>query len=133
MKTDKVTQVICISETDAAAFEERMNDALSSLANPEILFDPNRSFTAVIVYNVRRDVPESVLELFNMVDGSHHSCSECPRCVEQTDQRRKWTTCSATGQPIRIDGSVCEKYYLIRYKALSEAAGKYKELPYTVE
>lgn len=133
MRTDKVKQVICIAETSAEAFEDKMNEALSGLSDPEILFDANRSFTATIIYNVRRDVPEDVLELFEMIDGNNRRCCDCPHYVVPTDKRRKWGTCSTSAQRVRPEGRACEKYYLMRYQVLKEASDTYKAIPYVLE
>ena len=133
MRTDKVKQVICIAETSAEAFELKMNEALSGLSDPEILFDTNRSFTAVIIYHVRRDVPEDIVELFEMIEGNNRRCYDCPHYVAPTDKRKKWGTCSTSAQRVRPEGRACEKYYLIQYKALTEAADQYKSTPYVLE
>ena len=133
MKCDKVKQVICVSESNAEAFEDKMNEALSGLSDPEIMFDTNRSFTAVIVYNVRRDVPEDIIELFEMIEGNNRRCIDCPHYVAPTDKRRKWGTCSKSAKSVRPEGRACELYYLIRYKALTDAADQYKAIPYVLE
>lgn len=133
MKQDKVKQIICITEPDPAVFETKMNDALSNLANPDVHIFESMPFTAIITYTVSRDMPESILELFEMVDGEHHTCSGCPHYVAPEDGRRKWGSCSATLTKARGDSRACEHYYLYRYKALTEARDKYLELPFTVE
>lgn len=133
MKTERVKQIICISEPNAEIFENRMNEALSHVVDPEIHLDTNRSFTAYIFYNVKRDVPEDILELFEMVEGEHHRCNECPHYVPPTDKRRKWGRCAITSGQVRADGPACEHYYLLKYKSLSAASSKYRELPYTLE
>lgn len=133
MKTNKLKRIIVISEMDAVTFEDRMNEALIGLVDPEIRIDTNKSFTAYIIYTVSRNVPEDILELFEMVDNQRHCCKDCPHYVEPTDKRRKWGTCSVDAQSVRPEGRACEKYYLLRYKVLSEASDKYKELPFTLE
>lgn len=133
MRADRVKQIICVSESSADAFQEKMNEALSGLSDPEIRFDNSNLFKAVIVYTVRRDVPEDVLELFEMVDGNNRRCCDCPHYVSPTDKRRKWGLCSATDQKTRPESRACEQYYLIRYKALSEAANEYSNTPYVLE
>lgn len=133
MKTERIKQIRCISASNAVDFEDRMNEALSGLSDPEIQFDMTRPFTATIVYHVRRDVPECVLELFEMIEGKHRCCSDCPYMAPAEDARKKWTTCSATGEPTRVDSRACEKYYLIRYKALTEVTERYMAIPYVAE
>lgn len=133
MRTEKIKQIICISELSAETFEDKMNEALSGLVDPEIRFDTNKSFTAVIVYKVKRNMPEDVLELFEIIEGKNQRCCDCPYYVPPTDKRKKWGTCSATGERTRPEGRACEQFYLLRYKALTEAAEKYKELPFVLE
>lgn len=133
MRRDKVKQIICISEPNPAIFEERMNEALSNLTEPEVRIFESMPFTAVILYTVSRDMPEDVLELLEMVDGGHHTCIECPRYVKPTDSRRKWGSCSAKGTKTRGDSRACEDYYLLRYKMLSEAKDSYLEFPFTAD
>lgn len=133
MRQDKVKQIICISEPNPAIFEERMNEALSNLVDPEVRIYESMPFTAVILYTVSRDMPEDVLELLEMVDGGYHTCIECPHYVKPTDGRRKWGSCSAKGTKTRGDSRACEDYYLLRYKMLSEAKDSLLESPFTVE
>lgn len=133
MRTERVKQIICISETNSEIFESRMNEALSHLVNPEIKLDSNRSFTAYIFYNVKRDVPEDILELLEMVEGEHHICEECPHYRPPEDKRRKWGDCVVTSEKVRGDGRACEHYYLLKYKSLAAVSNKYRKLPYTVE
>lgn len=133
MKQDRVKQIICISEDNAADFEERMNDALSNLSDPEIHMYENNPFTAVIVYFVKRNIPEDLLELFELVEGESFSCLDCPHYVRPTDKRRKWGECSIMLKPTRADSRACEKYYAFRYKMLSEAKERFLELPFTAE
>lgn len=132
MRQDKIQQIVVINEPDPALFEEKMNEALSHIADPEIkIFDV--PYTAVITYSVSRSVPEDVLELLEMVDGEYHQCSECPYFVVPTDKRKKWSKCSLTAQKTRGDCRACEHFYLLRYRMLTEAAEAYKEIPYTAE
>ena len=132
MRQDKIQQIIVINEPDPALFEEKMNEALSHIADPEIkIFDV--PYTAVITYGVKRSVPEDVLELLELVDGEIHRCSECPHFVMQTDKRKKWSNCSLIAQKTRADSRACEHFYMLRYQMLSEAAEAYKEIPFTAD
>lgn len=133
MRTERIRQIICISESSAEIFESRMNEALSRVVNPEIHIDTTRSFTAYIFYNVKRDVPEDILELFELVEGDHHHCKECPHYVHPTDKRRKRGSCNITSEHVRADSPACEHFYLLKYKSLSAASNKYRALPYTIE
>lgn len=133
MKTDRVRQIIVISEPDPAEFELRMNEALINLSDPEIKLYDNTQFTAVITYYVCRDMPENVLELFEMVEGKGYTCEACPYFEKSEDKRKKWGSCKLTSQPTRIDSRACERFYVYRYRVLSDAKEKYLETPYTAK
>lgn len=132
MKEDKIKQIICISETNAFDFQNRMNEALTQLSNPEIRTYDNQPFTAVIIYSVRRDLPEDVLELFEMIEGSN-ICRECPHFVKSEDKRKKWGTCTLKCERTKIDSRACEYFYIHRYKMLSEMKEEYLQIPYKAE
>lgn len=133
MRLDNIKQIRCITASTAEEFEERVNEVLAHIKDPEIEFDNNRPYTCTIVFTVRRNTPETVLELFEMVDGSSHTCIECPHFVHSTDKRKKWSTCSLKAEPTRSDSRACERYYLWQYKVLTEAKEEYHELPYTIK
>ncbi len=133
MKKDRVKQIRCITAGSAEEFEYRVNEALAQFGDPEIRFDNNIPFTCTIVYTVEKTVPETVLELLEMVDGKSHTCCECPHFVKSPDNRKKWGSCSLMVQPTRDDSRACEHYYLWQYKALTEAKEKYMAIPYTPE
>ena len=133
MRQDRVKQVIGSSEKTAADFEERMNESLYGLVDPEITFYPSIPFTAVITFRASRDIAEDVLEMFEMVDGGHHTCSECPYFVVPEDKRKVWSDCSKSNTKTRADSRCCEKYYVSRYRMLSEAAEAYKLIPFKPE
>ena len=132
MRKDKIRQIIVISETDSKVFQEKMNNALVGIADPEItIFDV--PFNAVITYKVSRDVPEDIVELFELLEGKSHFCQECPHFIPPTDKRKKWTTCPLTEEKTRADAIACENFYILRYRMLSEAAEAYKQIPYKPE
>ena len=133
MKRDKVKQVICITDPDPVMFEEKMNEALSKLVDPDVRIFESMPFTAVIMYSVSRELPESVLELLELADGEHHVCEECPYYIKPQDRRVKWGACRVQGTKTRGDSRACESYYLYRYKVLAEAKERYLESPFIAE
>lgn len=133
MRSEKYKQVIAICENNAEAFEERMNDSLARVSNPDIVFDHNRPFTAYITYTVRKDAPEDVLELLELLDGESHYCEECPYFTAPTDKRKKWGSCSVKGCKTRPEGRACEHFYLWRMKNLQQLASDYQKIPFQVE
>lgn len=135
MRSERYKQVACISETNAHAFEQKTNAILAGIINPEIILDKVKPFTAYIFYNIRKDVPETVLELLEMLDtdGGRATCEKCPHFVRSTDRRRKWHTCDHDGQPTRADSRACEVYYMEKHKLYTEAIEQYKNIPYEIE
>lgn len=133
MRSEQYKQVIAICESNAEDFQDKLNNALAGMTNPEITFDPNRSFTAYVTYNVRKDVPEDVLELLEMINGESHYCDECPYFEGSNDKRRKWGSCTMKKIKTRPEGRACEHFYLWRFKQLELASAKYKEIPFQIE
>ena len=130
MKSDRIKQVKCICADNAEDFQDKLNEQLMHLDNPEITYFKDMPYYAIITYVVKRDMPESIIELFEMVDGRSYVCAACPHFSKTDDKRKKWGSCSASCIPMRMDSPVCESFYLLRYKMLSEAKGKYLERPY---
>ena len=133
MRSEKYKQVIAICESNADAFQERMNDSLARVADPDIVFDRTRPFTAYITYRVRKDVPEDILELLELLDGETHYCEDCPYLTLETDKRRKWGSCSLKGEKTKPDSRACEHFYLWRLKQYKQIAAEYKEIPFQIE
>lgn len=133
MRTDRVKQVICISAGNAEDFQDQMNEALCQLSDPDITFFKDMPFYAVISYVVKRDMPENVLELFEMVEGNSYTCEACPHFGRSDDKRKKWGYCTLSSMPTRIDSRACERFYVYRYKVLAEAKDQYLQIPYTTK
>lgn len=114
MRGEYQTQMICVSETNGAIFELKMNEALKTLVNPDIRLDPNRSFTAYIFYQVQHTIPESITEAIEMVEGSTHYCVECPACEMSKDKRKKHGLCSVYCKTVHQKQPVCIDYYKFR-------------------
>lgn len=135
MKDTKFKQCVCISEASAAAFQNAANNILVQLVNPEIIMDRTRPFTMYAFYNVRRDTPETVLELLEMLDanGGNAKCEDCPAYIPSEDTRRKWGDCRRKAQPTRCDSRACELYYIERRREADRIAEDFKQIPYTTE
>lgn len=133
MKQDKVKQVICIYADNPDDFQEKMNESLSHLSNPEITFFKDMPFYAIITYTVKRDMPEDMLELLEMIEGQSYTCEACPHFVRPEDKRKKWGSCSSSCQPTKADSRACETFYVHRYKILSDAKERYLEIPFKAE
>lgn len=134
MKMDTFKQVACISETNAAIFQEKVNSILATTSNPEVVFDRARPFTVYIFYSIKKDVPETALELLEMLAADGHAvCGDCPAFIRSKDKRRKWGGCRRkTGERRHCDSSACEIYYLERRREAERIAEDYDKIPYKV-
>ena len=96
MRSTKFKQCACISEASAAAFQDAANAILAQTPEPEIVIDKTQPFTAYIFYKVSKKVPETVLELLELLDatGGNATCENCPAFIRSNDRRRKWGSCS---------------------------------------
>lgn len=135
MKTEHYKQIACISAESATEFETKSNAILAGVKDPEILFDQSKPYTAYIIYKVRKDIPETVLELLEMLDddGGRATCADCPYLVRSKDKRKAWHTCSKKAEPTRADSRACEDYYMEKRKLHREIINEFMNIPYTVE
>lgn len=114
MRGEYQTQMICVSETNGAIFELKMNEALKTLVNPDIRLDPNRSFTAYIFYQIKHDVPETVVEAIELIEGTRFNCKDCPACELPEDGRKKHGFCKAHNKKVHFETPVCIEFYKYR-------------------
>ena len=114
MRDEYQTQMICVAETNGAMFELKMNEALRRLVNPDIRIDTTRPFTAYVFYQVQHDIPESITEAIEMIEGSRHLCSECPSFIKSEDKRVKKGFCETRLKKVRQDNPVCMYFYKFR-------------------
>lgn len=135
MRTARFKQVACISEPNAAAFQDRANEILAQASDPEIVFDQTLPFTAYIFFNVRRDQPDTVLELLEMLDadGGHAHCEDCPAFIRSKDKRKKWGSCRRKVTKTKCDSRACELYYLELRREAAQIAEEFKQIPYQIE
>ena len=133
MRNDKLKQIIVIAETDPAVFEQRMNEELCKLKDPEIKLYEGNSFRAVITYTVYRNTPESILELFEMTSGENGMCYACPYFAKPTDKRMKWGRCELLDEKKKMTSRACEHYYIHKHNVLEAAKGQFLESPFKAE
>lgn len=115
MKNKSVMQVRAISgntpEETAMLFNEAMNE-LSTL-NPRYERDGGLFW---IYYTVESREPETLAEVYEL-KGEGKSCGDCPFCMRDLnrfgteDKRKKWATCSRTGEKVYTGSSACDDYY----------------------
>ena len=136
MRVNNFKQMACISENNAALFQERVNSILTQVPNPEIVLDRTRPFTVYVFYEIRKDVPETVLELLEMLDadGGKAKCEDCPAFIRSHDKRKKWGNCrKKPDKPTRCDSRACELYYLERRREAERIAEEFKQIPFKSE
>lgn len=135
MRAIKFKQCACVSETSAGAFQDTINAILRQTPEPEIVIDKTQPFTAYVFYKVRKDAPETVLELLEMLDtsGGRAHCIDCPAYEPPTDKRRKRGRCRQKNKETRGDGPACEIYYLGKRDENINLYERYKQIPYTIE
>lgn len=134
MKETRFKQCACISEASADSFQDAANAILAQLADPEIVMDHNKPFTMYVFYNVRRDAPESVLELLELLDtdGGSAKCQNCPAFIKSKDRRRKWGKCRRKNIEAKADSRACELYYLEKRREAAEIANEFEQIPYMI-
>lgn len=88
-----------------------------------------------IFYNVRRDTPETILELLEMLDtdGGRAQCQHCPAFIKSHDRRRKWGYCKRKEAQTKCDARACELYYLERRREAMAIVKEFEQIPYTID
>ena len=72
-----------------------------------------------IYYTVEAKEAETLSEAFEL-KGEGMTCGDCPYCVRELnrfgaeDKRKKWATCSQTGERVYVGSSACDTYYELR-------------------
>lgn len=111
MRDDKYKQMYCVCEKTSSMFEMKMNAILKAVKNPEIEIDRTRPFTAYVFYNVVLDVPETIPEAFQLLEGISHTCQECSYLIKSPDKRKRWQQCGFFNKRIHQEQPVCEVFY----------------------
>lgn len=110
------TKVKAIMSNDAFDFETRLNSFTDSLdlkgIEYEVQLDPTAGLLAFVKYKVRRQVPETIKDEYDLA-GEKHTCIECPFYVRPTDGRRKNTRCPHTNRLTSADMMCCEDFYTL--------------------
>lgn len=111
MKYSRVQQIICIQEQTAAAFQERVNEALMTVASPRIEMDRNVPFTCYIFYTEEKKEAETIADEYELA-GCGHTCEECPHLERTGDKRRKKFRCKYAEHGLScLSMPACDKYY----------------------
>lgn len=115
MKTTKVVQSKFIQGSDGFETSAEFNEVMRELAylNPKWERDGNSFW---IFYSVEVTEEETLTEVHEAAGEKAH-CIDCPFCVRDLnrfgniDGRKKWATCSKTGERTNIDSRACEIYH----------------------
>lgn len=81
---------------------------------------------AVIVTKWVGEIKKTLLDELEDSFGCH-SCEECPFFEESGDKRRKWHTCSKTGERVLKTSRCCASYYLEEKEEKSEVSKNQRE------
>lgn len=136
MRTAHYKQSICISETNAELFQEKINAALAQIPDPEIVFDRSQPMTAYIFYTVGKNQPETLLELLEMTDektGGRATCEICRHFEKSKDRRKKWGICRKDGEQTRIDSRACEIYYFELRNISADIIEEFRRIPFLID
>lgn len=134
MRTKKLIQIEVVCVDDPETFQQRVNAALSRHENPKLIFDKLKSFTAYIVYEIHKDAPETMLELYEMLDESGGAeCGECPYFERIIDGRVKWHNCTLHKSRTREDSRACEEFYKMRREEAKRLTAEYENIPFKID
>lgn len=113
MKKEK--RMIFIEAATGKEFEEKMNDTLKGLPDPEVqIFG---KFEGCIIYTEHiYEEEKTIAQLFEEA-GCGAKCEDCPYYERPTDGRVKWTVCH--GRKVKADSRACDSYYLERRNNVS--------------
>ena len=118
MKSKKIVQTRFIDGSDGHDTAAEFNQTMMELADLNPRFERDgKSFW--IFYSVEIVEAEDIVEEHEL-QGESHRCIECPFLIRDLnrfgnpDVTHKHGTCGKSGQRVRIDGLICDKYYTER-------------------
>ncbi len=133
MREDKYKQLVCIAETEPQIFQDKVNGALATKKNPEIILDRTRPFTVYILYTVTKESPETPLEAIEYFTQQKLTCGECPYLDKSPDKRKVRHTCRIRGYKTRLDSPACEECYRAKRKEWKALQQLIETIPYSEE
>lgn len=118
MKQQSVQQIRAICGNTPQETALLFNEAMQELAplNPKYERDGGIFWITYTVVTVEAETLSEEHELA----GDAATCGDCPRCIRDAnrfgnaDARKKWATCSSIGERVRIEGSACDIYYMMK-------------------
>ena len=134
MRTKELLQIEVVSEKDPQSFQDKVNAALMRHSDPELIFDKHTPFTAIIVYKIHKAGPETMLELYELLnEQGPATCGQCPYFQRNFDGRAKWHTCTFSKNKTRENSRACEEYYKHKREELNPLAMEYEHIPYKID
>lgn len=114
MRYTSLKQTKIVTAATADDFEMRLNEALEEVAktsqNYELSFNTSMGFCAYIVYDLRREYPETIADEYEL-KGIQYACSECPMFRPSGDKRIKYTTCAHGTPRCAANDYACDWFY----------------------
>lgn len=114
MKYTCLKQTEVVTGSTAEDFQIKLNRALEEIAKTsskyELQFNMQMGFCAYIVYDVRREYPETIADEYEL-KGIKYSCSDCPMFRPSEDRRIKYTTCVHGTHRCAANDDACDWFY----------------------
>lgn len=102
-------KVKVIQSTNAQDFENRLNEILDEVNEPQIDFFKECGLCAVITYQERELKAENLADEYNL-KGIYYTCADCPHLELNTDKRFKYHNCEYKGL-VRLEQTACNRCY----------------------
>ena len=113
MITKKRTTFRCVHGTDAADFEQQMNEILREALDPEITYVVSVPFLAYVRITESKPAPECLADVYGL-QGKSFRCGDCPYLKRSKDMRRRYHGCLFHENVARsTDSSACEEFYIM--------------------
>lgn len=115
MKTRSIFQTKAVTGTTPEETAMLFNEAMQELADLHPTYERDGN-TFWIYYTVVVNEAETLSEKCEE-SGEKATCLDCPFLLRDCnrfgniDARKKWGTCTKTGERTHIEGSACDEYY----------------------
>ena len=112
MKTRKIQQVEIISEKDENIFKQKVNARLQELESVlETKLMESDGFSILIKYEILKEVPEDVSDVFYLEKHTHYQCFDCPFLRVDPDRRAITHWCSLHRDRVGLKAPCCDEFY----------------------
>lgn len=120
MKEITLTQIMVITESDPAIFQDKVNEALQLHQDIKALEYKNSDpgiYSAILTYYDHREEPETTADIYAAA-GKRYICNDCPHLELDPDRRSVTHYCSLHRDRVRLKNCACEDFL----KALNAGA-----------